>query len=131
MQRHSNGPPGATVNPRYLPEMVPPRCGRVHPPAPPGRVSSAKCIAQPPGVRAAGPPDIHEDPLARVTHSGNDVIFETRYRSLADEVPRGLLDGYLNKVDEVRQDDSLVFTSNDPAPSNQRTYTARRILTPG
>jgi transglutaminase-like putative cysteine protease len=58
---------------------------------------------------------------SRVTRNGNDVLFETTYRSLANEVSRDQLDEFLTKVDEVRQDDSLFFTSSDPASANHGT----------
>ena len=65
---------------------------------------------------------------SRVAHSGNDVRFETSYRTLADEVPRDQLDGFLSKVDAVRQDDSLYFTSNDSVSPAKRTR--RRVVAP-
>jgi hypothetical protein len=68
---------------------------------------------------------------ASVTPSpnGNDVLFEDSYRSLADNVPRDQLDGYLHKIDQVRQDDWLVFISNDHAPANQGIREVK--VTPG
>jgi transglutaminase-like putative cysteine protease len=67
---------------------------------------------------------------SRVTHNGNDVLFETSYRSLADHVPRDQFDAYLDKEDEVRQDDSLNFTSNDRASASQRPDQITASATP-
>lgn len=52
---------------------------------------------------------------SRVTHDGNDVQFDSQYSTLTDEVPRDQLEGFLDKLDEVRQDDSLVFTTTGHA----------------
>lgn len=67
---------------------------------------------------------------SRISHDGDDVLLEDSYRSLADAVPRDQLDGYLSKLDEVRQDDWLVFTSDPNATANQTTYRAIAALGP-
>ena len=53
---------------------------------------------------------------SHVTHTGNDVFFNVHYRTLADEVTPAQLDGFLSKLDEVRQDSWYQFTSNDDVP---------------
>lgn len=65
---------------------------------------------------------------SRLTHEGNDVVFQTRYRALADEVPPDQLPDFLKRVDDVRQDDSMYFTSSDRAPDEKAAATAGEQL---
>jgi transglutaminase-like putative cysteine protease len=52
---------------------------------------------------------------SQLTHDGNDVRFEAHYRTLTDEVPRDRLNRFINQLDDVRHDDSLVLTSKSVA----------------
>lgn len=63
---------------------------------------------------------------SHLTHNGSDVFFDIRYRTLADEVPTDQLDGFLTKMDDVHQDDSLEFTSNDRGAAGTNTIVFRR-----
>jgi transglutaminase-like putative cysteine protease len=53
---------------------------------------------------------------SRVSHLGNDVLFDAQYRTLADEVPRNELERFVDRIEDVRQDGMLQFTSSDPSP---------------
>lgn len=64
---------------------------------------------------------------SRLTHSGNDVVFDARFKMLADVVSRDQLDDYLKKVDQVRDDSSLWFTTGS-APSDKDTTVAGDAL---
>lgn len=65
---------------------------------------------------------------SRMTHSGNDVVFDARYQTLADEVPLERLQDFLEKLKEVREDGSLVFTSSDDVPDESASAAARDAL---
>lgn len=65
---------------------------------------------------------------SRLTHTGNDVVFDSRFRTLTDVVPPGQLEEFLKKIQQVRDDSSLWFTTGT-APSESDTTVASNALT--
>jgi transglutaminase-like putative cysteine protease len=70
-------------------------------------------------VVSIDPPAFHYE--SRLTHSGNDVVFEARFKTLVDVVPRDQLDDFLKKVEQVRGDSSLWFTTGSAPSQNDAT----------
>jgi transglutaminase-like putative cysteine protease len=73
-----------------------------------------------------------DDPVFRyesqVTHSGNDVTFQARYRTLADAVLPRQLDGFLDKLERIRGDSALWFTSSDATPDKRTAAAAHQAF---
>lgn len=65
---------------------------------------------------------------SRLTHKGNDVFFEARYKTLADSVPHDELDDFLKKREAARQDCSLSFTYDTSGPNEKASAAATDAL---